>query len=226
MKVLTDDQARSFLSAADNTRYGALYFLALTTGMRQGELLGLKWGDVDWRAPALHIQRQVQRVKGKGLVFVDPKTATSRRTVSLDLASIERLRAHRKRQELERSFAGSRWKDYDLIFPSTIGTPQDQRNLVRNFKGLLKELGLPKIRFHDLRHTAATLMLQEDIHPKHAQDRLGHSQISVTLDTYSHVLPPMQKEVAKKIESLLVPIAVEVEDERQSEDVSRPDAES
>ena len=208
MKTLTDTQVQTLLLAVRGTRYEALYLLAVTTGLREGELLGLKWSDLDWITRHLSIQRQLQRLSEQGLVFCEPKSASGRRVIALGSATIEKLREHYKHQQLERLAAGERWIENDLIFPTIIGTPNEGSNLIRNFKSLLRALNLPIIRFHDLRHTAATLMLQQGIHPKVVQERLGHSQISLTLDTYSHVLPNMQEEAAEKIDELIIPIAV------------------
>lgn len=123
---------------------------------------------------------------------------------SLQLIGIGKLSDHYKIIELERIIAGDKWVDCGLIFPSTIGTPIGPSNLVKQFKNDLKKAGLPNIRFHDLRHTAATLMLQQGIHPKVVQERLGHSQISMTLDLYSHVLPSMQEDAAEKLDELFM----------------------
>jgi len=208
MKTLTDTQVQTLLLAVRGTRYEALYLLAVTTGLREGELLGLKWSDLDWITRNLSIQRQLQRLSGQGMVFSEPKSASGRRVIALGSATIEKLREHYKHQQLERLAAGERWIENDLIFPTIIGTPNEGSNLIRNFKSLLRASNLPIIRFHDLRHTAATLMLQQGIHPKVVQERLGHSQISLTLDTYSHVLPNMQEEAAEKIDELIIPVAL------------------
>jgi integrase len=211
MKTLADTQVQTLLLAVRGTRYEALYLLAVTTGMRQGELLGLRWSDLDWVTRQVKVQRQLQRLPGNGMVFSEPKSASGRRVIALGSASIEILREHYKYQQLERLAAGERWIENDLIFPTIIGTPCEGSNLIRNFKSLLRKNNLPSIRFHDLRHTAATLMLQQGIHPKVVQERLGHSQISMTLDTYSHVLPSMQEEAAQKIDELIIPVAVRLQ---------------
>jgi len=208
MKVLTDTQVRNLLLVSRGTRYEALLQLAVTVGLRQGEILGLKWSDLDWNTRHLQIQRQVQSVKGKGKVFSEPKSAAGKRLVVLGSGTIEVLRAHWKRQQQERQFVGDRWRENDLMFPTTIGTPGDKYNLLKVFKAFLQKAGLPDIRFHDLRHTAATLMLQQGVNPKIVQERLGHSDISLTLNTYSHVLPSMQEEAAEKIDELLKLIEV------------------
>ncbi len=202
MKVLNAEQVRALLNAAKGERLEALYYLAVTTGLRQGELLGLRWSDLDWKTGKLQVQRQLQYIAGQGRVFSEPKSAAGRRSISLGSATLERLREHRESQELRRLFAGDRWQENDLIFPSTIGTSIEPRNLLRHFKSLLAKAGLPEIRFHDLRHTAATLMLQQGVHPKVVQERLGHSSITLTLDTYSHVLPGLQEDVAEKLDAL------------------------
>jgi integrase len=203
MKALDAGQARVLLNAIEGERLEALYYLAITTGLRQGELLGLRWSDLDWETGRLRVQRQLQRVPGEGLVFSEPKSNASRRLVKLGSTVLEKLHEHRERQEQERLLVGERWQKHELIFPSTIGTPMEPRNLFRQFKDLLKRAGLPDIRFHDLRHTAATLMFEQDVHPKVVQERLGHSTITLTLDTYSHVLPSMQEDAADKMDTLL-----------------------
>ena len=161
-----------------------------------GELLGLKWSDLDWTSHSLHIQRQLQRLTGKGLVFSEHKSRAGRRKIVLGKATIEVLRTHYNTQFDERQSAGEGWNKEDLIFISTSGTPLDPRNVTLEYKAALELAGCPEIRFHDLRHTAASLMLQQNVHPKVVQERLGHSDISLTLNTYSHVMPGMQEEAA------------------------------
>lgn len=207
MKTLSDSQVRILLSFAEGGRFEVLFWLAVTTGLRQGELLGLKWSDVDWTGRRLGIQRQLQRLRG-GLVFSEPKSAAGRRVIALGVTTVEKLRKHQDIQFVESQMVGSSWKENDMIFPSSTGTPMDPSNLYHNFKRLLIKAELPDVRFHDLRHTAATLMLQQGIHPKVVQERLGHSDISLTLNTYSHVLPGMQDEAAGKLDELLTPINV------------------
>jgi len=208
MRVLTSDEARTFLSAAEGTRYRALFHLALHTGMREGELLGLKWDDLDWVTRQLQVKRQLQVMPGKGLVFAEPKTAAGRRTIVLSKSMVEKLREHLDDQNQDRQKAREKWHENGLIFPTTIGTPMAARNMYEDFRKLLKRIDLPLIRFHDLRHTATTLMLQRGVHPKIVQERLGHADISMTLNTYSHVLPSMQAEAAEKLDELLTPIEV------------------
>ena len=211
MKTLNDIQVRTLLQAAQGNRLETLYWFAVTTGLRQGELIGLKWSDLDWNNKRLRIQRQVQRQKNKGLVFSEPKTNAGRRIIVLGSSTIEKLREHYQRQPLERQFAGIYWVENDLIFPNSHGNPLEPSNLLKDFKNLLKIAGLPDIRFHDLRHTAATLMLQQNTHPKVVQERLGHSDISLTLNTYSHVLPGMQEEAAEKLDELITLVSIKIE---------------
>jgi integrase len=221
MKTLNDSQVRSFLSLLTGTRNDAFFWVAISTGLRQGELLGLKWADLDWRNRSIHVQRQVQRLAQGGLGFSEPKSDAGNRSVVLGKAVMEKLRAHIAIQDMEKSFAGKSWQEFDLIFPSTKGTPLDHRNIFRTFKDLLKQAGLPDIRFHDLRHTAATLMFKQGVHPKVVQERLGHSDIALTLNTYSHVMPSMQDDAADLIDEILVPIKVDDELKASSENESK-----
>lgn len=205
MKVLNDNQVRQLLIAAQGDRYEALYHLAVTTGLRQGELLGLKWVDIDWASNTLQVKRQLQRQKGRGLVFSSPKSKAGQRLVQLGEVTMKLLAEHRKRQDIER--LSSDWQENDMVFPSMVGTPVGQRNLHRFFKRLLKKASLPDIRFHDLRHTAATLMLMNGIPLIVVSRRLGHSKPSVTLDIYGHYLPGMQDKAASLMDELVTPIA-------------------
>jgi len=207
MLTLSDSQVRTLLLVVKDTRFEALFWIAVSTGLRQGELLGLRWSDLDWQSRRLHVQRQLQRVTG-GLEFTEPKSAAGNRVIVLGQEAITKLRKHQNILIQEKQKAEEKWEEHDLIFPSTHGTPLDHRNLYRFFKLFLKGAGLPDVRFHDLRHTAATLMLQQGIHPKVVQERLGHADITLTLNTYSHVLPSMQEEAAEKLDELLTPIDV------------------
>lgn len=207
MQVLDDNQARQLLIAAQGDRYEAMYYLAITTGLRQGELLGLKWEDIDFSSGILQVKRQLQRVPGKGVRLSEPKTKAGRRQIQLGPESVNQLIIHRRRQDIERE--GEEWEEHSLIFPSSVGTPTGQRNLHRFYKRLLKKAGLPDIRFHDLRHTAATLMLLNGIPLIVVSRRLGHSKPSVTLDIYGHYLPGMQAEAAVMMDELVTPVAAE-----------------
>jgi integrase len=200
---LDAEQARRFLHATGGDRFEALYVLSLTTGLRMGEALGLRWSYVDLDAMTLRVSRQLQRVRdGGGLVFGEPKN-TSRRTIDLPQRAVEALSAHRKRQ-MEELRAGSEWQDYGLVFASGKGTPLDAQNIVnRHFKPLLKRAGLPNIRWHDVRHTYATLLLARGMHPTYVQKSLGHASVQLTLDRYSHWMPSMGRNTADGIDEAL-----------------------
>ena len=189
---LSPEQTRVFLKAASEAgdRLEALYVLAIHTGMRQGELLALKWEDVDLDAGVL-------RVKGT-------KTARSRRTVKLSETALKALGSHLTRQLGEIDRVGSMWRENGLVFATAIGTPLNRHNLTqRSFKPLLDRAGLPRIRFHDLRHTCATILLSQGVHAKFVQELLGHATIAITLDTYSHVLPGMGGATAEAMDKAM-----------------------
>jgi integrase len=178
-------------------------------GLRMGESLGLKWSDMDLEAGTLRVHRQLQRIReGGGLVFSEPKNA-SRRTIDLPQRALEALKSHRKRQLEEHSLgpvsrAGEKWQDNGPVFASRKGTPLDAQNITnRYFKPLLRRAGLPDIRWHDLRHTCATLLLSRGTHPKMAQHLLGHASIQLTLDRYSHLIPSMGRATAEGMDEAL-----------------------
>ncbi|CAN5714430.1 site-specific integrase [soil metagenome] len=208
MHPLTPEQAKLFLQVAHDTgdRLEALYVLAVHTGLRQGELLGLKWDDVDLEEGSLQVRRTLSITKN-GPVFTAPKTSGSRRSVKLTDKAIAALRGHLERQLAEIDKVGSLWNAGEadgLIFASELGEPLDRRKVTaRQFKNLLKRAGLPEIRFHDLRHTCATLLLSKNVNPKIVSEMLGHSTIAITLDTYSHVLPNMRDQAAKAMQEAL-----------------------
>ena len=210
MQVWDEFQVIQFLSAAHSSRYEALYHLAVKTGMRQGELLGLKWPDLQWRNGTLLVQRQVQKIPRQGWKFLSPKTKAGRRAIKVGDATLQVLRLHRERQELEKAVLGDGWKEHGLIFTSKVGTPGDPSNLRLDFNRIIAEAGLPKIRFHDLRHTAASLMLNHGVPVIVASKRLGHSQPSTTLDVYGHLYHEMQNDAARIMDELVTPIPVEL----------------
>jgi integrase len=217
MKVLDEYQVRQLFIAARGTRLEVLVQIAVTTGLREGEILGLKWSDIDWQNKRLHIQRQVQRIPQEGLIFSEPKSAAGRRMITLGANIIEVLKIHANKQHFYRKLAGANWKEMDLIFPSSEGTPIDPRNLIRLYKKLLVEANLPDIRFHDLRHTSASLMLKQGVSAKVVQERLGHSDITLTLNTYSHLLPGIQEEAAEKMDEItaIIDVSQKVIDEKE-----------
>lgn len=201
--TLTPGQARSFLAAAEGDPLEALFVLAVTTGMRQGELLGLKWRAVDLDRGVIQVRATVQRTPD-GLGTAEPKTARSRRKLLITAHAIDALRRHRVRQAEQRLALGSAWEDNDRVFCNSIGRPIEAGNLLRrHYWPLLERAGLPRMRFHDLRHTAASILLLQGIHPKVDSEMLGHSSVSITLDIYSHVLPDMQREAVDAMARLL-----------------------
>jgi len=202
MQPLTPEQAKRLLENVREDRLSALYILAITAGLREGELLGLRWEDVDLERELLQVRRQLTRTSD-GLSFTAPKRGKARVVRLTDMA-IAALKAHREAQNEERARAGSLWEQTSLVFTSTIGTPVDVGNLTyRSFRPLLKRTNLPRIRFHDLRHTCATLLLSKGTHPKIVQEMLGHANISMTMDTYSHVLPDMQEKAVSAMDDAL-----------------------
>jgi integrase len=203
MQVFTPAQARTFLDAIQGHRYEALFTLALTTGMHQGELLGLHWSDVDLDSASVQVRTNLQRYKGT-VSMSTPKTAHSRRQLTLSLTAIEALRRHRTRQVEERLALGADWQDQDLVFPNSTGKPANAGYLLRSeFYPLLERAGLPKMRFHDLRHSAATLMLGSGVHPKIASEVLGHARTGTTMDLYSHTSMTMQRDASAAMDRLL-----------------------
>ncbi len=210
MQILDENQVMQFFICVQGDRNEALYHLAVKTGMRQGELLGLKWSDLDWNSGRLRVQRQAQRVPGEGRMFVPPKTRAGRRTIYLGSATLQILRLHWEKQQLEIAIADSQWQNQDLIFPSRVGTPQSGSNLLKEYKELLKRAGLPLIRFHDLRHTAASIMLNERVPPFVVSRILGHSKPSTTMDIYGHLIPATYEGIGDRMDELLTPVPVNV----------------
>lgn len=210
MKILDESQVSHFLVAAQDSTYQGLYHLAVTTGMRLGELVGLKWSDIHFKTGAISIQRQVQVVRGKGWTFQEPKTRSGRRTVKVGEGCLQSLRVQLEKQQFQKALVGERWQDFDLVFTSKVGTPIDPSNLRLNFKRVLYQAGLPQIRFHDLRHTAASLMLNKGIPFIVVSRILGHSKPSITLDIYGHLLTDMLDEAARIMDELVTPIRVEI----------------
>ncbi len=203
IRVITAEEAGRLMAAASDATLHMLVYLALTTGARQGELLALRWQDVDLERGVLHVVRTARRLPGRGTTYGAPKSHRSERPVALAPETLRLLHEHRRKQVEERLRVGPDYEDGDLVFATATGTPVDDSNLRRWFQRVLKEAGLKPMRFHDLRHTAATLMLRADIHPKVVSERLGHATVSFTLDTYSHVLPDMQRDAAVALDRML-----------------------
>ena len=211
MQTFSEEQTRQFLITASGSQFEAVYYLALSTGMREGELLGLKWSDVDWNRGTIFVQRQLQQVKGQGFVFVPPKTKAGRREIKIGPVTIKQLETHRRRQTIERGNSADRWHENDLIFPTKIGTPLDCRRVTDEFKVLLMRAGLPAIRFHDLRHTSLNTLLDNEIPLNTVQRRGGHAKASTTANIYGHATARSQDAAAEKIEEVITPIPVKLQ---------------
>jgi integrase len=180
---------RTLLETVSSDRLEALYVVAVTAGLRRGELQGLTWEDLDLEAGSLQVRCTLSEPKG-GWIFEAPKSGKGRNV-------------RRKRQLEERMEKARLWSDHGLVFPSTIGTLMSGGNLNRSFKALLKRAGLPAVRFHDLRHTCATILLRQGVNPEYVQELLGHADISLTLNVYSHVLPDMGDAAAGAMDAVL-----------------------
>lgn len=203
MSFYTEEQARTLLQAVSGDRLEALITLALATGMREGEILALTWDDVDLDNASLVVRANLVLTKA-GTVREETKTAHSRRRIALPSIAVEALRRHRIRQADEHLKLGEAWTYRNLVFPNTVGVPYDANNWRRQlFYPLLKRAGLPRIRPHDLRHTAATLLLAQGVPVKVVSEMLGHANVGITLSIYSHVLPHMQQQAADTMDRML-----------------------
>jgi integrase len=204
IQCLDTEGVKKFLTAARDTKHFPAYFLALNTGLRRGELLGLRWKDVDLKAGSITVNQGLVRTK-QGLVFQEPKTKLSNRTIGVSPQVVIALKDHKKRQNEERLAAGTAYnKEHDLVFCNELGDPICPRGFTRHFERLLKKSGLEgKVTFHGLRHTFATLSLQEGAAARTVQEALGHHKAAFTLDVYSSVTDKMKKEATDKIGNLL-----------------------
>lgn len=201
IRVLSPDEARLLLDAAEGDRLEALYSVALAVGLRQGEALGLHWEDVDLERAEILVHRSLQRINGK-LQFVPVKTDKSRRTVSLPEETVTALRTHRIRQ-LEERMAAPDWDEQGLVFCTRTGRPLEKSGVTKRFPALLEKAGLPQMRFHDLRHSCASLLLAQGVPLKVVQEVLGHSSIMITGDIYAHLMPDAKREAATMMGQIL-----------------------
>ncbi len=206
MRVWDEEQIRLFLAEAKRSSpHYLLYLVAVLTGMRQEELLGLRWQDTDLTQGVASVRQTFYRLGGQKL-WKDPKSSAARRTVALPLAIVNELQKLREREQEHRAFFGPSYQSHDLVFCQANGNPLHAHNLTqRDFQRIIQQAGLPKIRFHDLRHSHATHLLRLGVHPKVVQERLGHSNPAFTLHVYSHVLPGMQVEAATLVATKLLP---------------------
>lgn len=200
-KALTPEQVRQFLEAIKGHPRETLFILALATGMRRGELLGLKWQDINLDNATLQVRRALNRMPtGQGYKETEPKTKSGRRSIALVPFAVEALRRHWQSQQEEKARAGEVWEDHDYVFCDPDGSHLDPgHDVYVQFKKVLKQAGLPDLRFHDLRHSMATMLLQKKVHPKIVQEVLGHSSIDITMDIYSHVLPNIQSDAMSEL---------------------------
>lgn len=205
MKTWTAEQSASFVAASEcqGLAWQAFFNVALNTGMRLAELTGLRWQDVDLASGVVRVRQTVAYVSGAGLVVKPPKTAASRRSIPIGASLVALLRRHRAVQNELRLASGPAWRDHDLVFPSSVGTPVQEYIVRKVLARICAVAEVPIIRVHDIRHTAATLMLIAGVNPKVVSERLGHATIAITLQTYTHVLPTMQQDAANLLESLL-----------------------
>jgi integrase len=203
--TLSPQQATLFLDAIQGDPLECLCTLALTTALRQGELLGLKWADVDLERGVLRVRRQVQRMKGRGIQELQPKSQTSRRTVVLPRLAIEALLRQQERIRDQQAVADEDWKPNNLVHPSAVGTPMETSSIWRHWKRLLARTGFPDMRFHDLRHTTANLLLAQGVPIKAVSEILGHSSIGITADTYGGTVERIHHEAMRSLDALLAP---------------------
>jgi len=205
MDFLRPDEARKFLSAVP-VRWYPFFLTAISTGLRLGELLAMKWGNMDWGSERYFVRETLsrRRYEYEG-GFTSPKTEGSAQSVDLTSACLDALKGHRQRQAAERLKMGEDYQDLDLIFATPKGTPLDQKNVVhRQFYSALESAGLRRIRFHDLRHTCASLLINQGISPKYIQRQLRHASIDTTFDRYGHLFPETSQEATQKLDAVLV----------------------
>jgi len=202
IRPLAPAEAQALLAAATGNRLEALYSVALALGLRQGEALGLRWDDIDFDTGTLRVSQSLQRIN-KSFEFVEPKTARSRRTLALPSIANNALRAHRTKQLEERLAAGPMWEEHGLVFTRANGKPLHGSNVTREFQRMLEQAGLRRLRFHDMRHACASLMIAQGVHPRVVMETLGHSQIGITMNLYSHVLPEAQRLAAAQMDAVL-----------------------
>jgi integrase len=202
MRTWTPEELRSFLEDVANDPYYAAWVLAASTGMRRGEVLGLRWQDIDFDRRRLAIRQTIISIDYR-VEISEPKTARGRRSVALDSGTVTALRAHRATQNQQKLKLGEAYQDLGLVFCRADGTPVHPDRFTQMFDKHVKDSGLSRIHLHDLRHTHATLALAAGIHPKVVSERLGHSTVAFTMDVYSHAIPSMEAEAAERIANLV-----------------------
>ena len=203
LTVVKPADVEQLLGAAGDTPYYTLIYTALYTGMRRGELLALRWSNVDLDMAVISVTHSLLRRYGGEFVVKEPKSGKSRRTIALPPSLALLLRKHRFSQAQERDFLGLKLSDDDLLFAKPDGAPLDPTTVSHAFQKVARRVGLPGVRFHDPRHTHASLMLRNGVHPKIVSERLGHSSVAITLDVYSHVTPGLQEAAALRFDDVL-----------------------
>jgi integrase len=201
--AVTPEAVQKLLAAAEQTSYGAMIHTAVATGLRLGELTGLRWQDIDLAGGVLSVRQTCQWLSREGFLYRQPKSYRSARPVALSPSTINRLRQHRRAQLEERLSVGPAYLDSDLVFADAVGGPCHPSTLRKAWLGITACAGMSGFRFHDLRHAHASLLLRQGVHPKIVSERLGHSTVGITLDVYSHVTPNLQAAAAKDFDRVL-----------------------
>jgi integrase len=203
MHTMNEDGLQSFLQIAKSTQYYMVFYTVLFTGMRRSEVLALRWCDVDLLMCQVSVTQSLHRLKDGSLVFRPPKTAKGRRVIAMSPSLALVLKDHKEKQLLERVMMGIVLKENDLVFATPEGKPLLPDSISHAWTKMVKRAGLDHVRLHDARHTHASLLLKQGVHPKVVQERLGHATISTTLDLYSHVAPGLQEAAAKRFDDVL-----------------------
>jgi integrase len=202
MKVWSIEQVNTFLKFTKHSRYHPIFYLAAYTGMRKGEILGLTWDDIDFEDRSISVNKTLYRVKNENFLQ-EPKTASSIRKIYMDDDIIRLLKKQKVKQNLERLKFGGAYKEHNMVFAQETGETVNPHGVNSLFARFIKQQGLPHIRFHDLRHTHATILLQMGYNPKIVAERLGHASVRTTLDVYSHVTEPMKKDLSEQFTSAM-----------------------
>jgi integrase len=204
MQTLDENDVKKLLNAARATPYYVLFYCALMTGARRGELLALRWSDLDLSLPQMHINRRVLQLRDRNLIYKSPKTVKGRRTISLSPATVLTLRRHKEEAEANCASLKIPFDSDSLVFCHPDGTSLLPYSISQAWRRLVKRTGVKHVRLYDARHTHATLLLKQNTHPRIVMERLGHSTINTTLDLYSHVAPNMQEAAAAKLDTILL----------------------
>ncbi len=220
--ILSEDEIIAFLTEARNSRLYFLYYLALETGMRLGELLGLMWHDINWEEQMIHVRRALVQ-SGEGRVLDEPKTDNSIREIPFDISLVEEFKVHQQRLRSEQAGV-KRYSNTDLVFPSTVGTPMNPSNLYKNFYRFLDKANVRRIHFHDLRHTAASIWIALGVRIENVSKRLGHSSFSFTHNMYVHIIPNSDREVARPIGDYFADLADRATDDNNDAKSDDPNA--